>query len=476
MRDDGLFCRKAEYSREGFGPPHARKKCVKKYGKHNCEQQAIVWYPNCKPGYVSIGPLCRPRHTPDCRALGLKPGLDLSCAKRVIIGKPRTGVCRSGEEKDAGLCYKACRPGYDGVGPVCWSGAPRGWVNCGMGAAKESFTCGHVVFDQVSSVGQMAMFVSSLGSSAAANEGANAATNATRLAELKRKYAQLKEEYEKVKPTIDKLNKAKKAGGAASNTVQLVSEDTATPEDIARVAAQIAAIVDPTGAASTVAAYTYPKCSEYGLQQKAMSPSAPKQPAQPHQAPPPPPTTPGYPRGPAAPEQHQYRPAPTARSSEQQCYDMVQGHVAWDRAGHRGWSPNNLRMLCQGATHPQRRIACFESRIGAGENWSRAINECKNPSAPRPQPHNAPTGVVRAAPAHPQYRPAPPARNPEQQCYDMVQGHVAWDRAGHRSWSPNNLRMLCQGATHPQRRIACFESRIRAGENWSRATNECRNK
>jgi hypothetical protein len=30
------------------------------------------------------------------------------------------GVCKSGEEKQAGLCYKACDPSYHGVGPVCW--------------------------------------------------------------------------------------------------------------------------------------------------------------------------------------------------------------------------------------------------------------------------------------------------------------------------------------------------------------------
>ncbi len=31
--------------------------------------------------------------------------------------------CPSGKEKDGGLCYDLCAPGYDGVGPVCWLGS-----------------------------------------------------------------------------------------------------------------------------------------------------------------------------------------------------------------------------------------------------------------------------------------------------------------------------------------------------------------
>lgn len=34
-----------------------------------------------------------------------------------------------------------------------------------------------------------------------------------------------------------------------------------TPEDIARVAAQIAALLDPTGVSGVISAYTYPLCS-----------------------------------------------------------------------------------------------------------------------------------------------------------------------------------------------------------------------
>lgn len=51
---------------------------------------------------------------------------------------------------------------------------------------------------------------------------------------------------------------------AGKSTAELLKADSnnITPEDMVRVAAQIAALVDPTGVADVVGAYTYPKCSK----------------------------------------------------------------------------------------------------------------------------------------------------------------------------------------------------------------------
>jgi hypothetical protein len=57
-------------------------------------------------------------------------------------------------EYDAGLCYERCRPGYKGVGPVCWAESknvgvgkpvglnpcPEGWVNDGL-TCREPIRC-----------------------------------------------------------------------------------------------------------------------------------------------------------------------------------------------------------------------------------------------------------------------------------------------------------------------------------------------
>ena len=78
--------------------------------------------------------------------------MDLSCYKYIKIGTPHSPDCAPGKENNAGLCYKACNAGYYGVGPVCWAEAPKGWVGCGMGAAKSSKICAEQIVSQVSAV------------------------------------------------------------------------------------------------------------------------------------------------------------------------------------------------------------------------------------------------------------------------------------------------------------------------------------
>ena len=276
MDDQGLFCRRSEYGRgagyawqpqEMFGEPGMKERCEKDHRKGNCEQYLAMWYPKCKPGYSAVGCcICRPA-VPNCKALGLEPGLDLSCAKKVRIGSPKTGVCGSGQEMDAGLCYQECDSGFDGVGPVCWARKPAGWVDCGMGAAKDDATCAQIVFDQVSSVGQMAIFVGTLGTSSAGTAAAGGVKSATRLARMKKDYEAMKKAWNAVKNTPAVRNAIQAAETAdvikQGYDISQEAEDATTEEDMARVAAMIAAVVDPTGVASTVAAYTYPTCSKY---------------------------------------------------------------------------------------------------------------------------------------------------------------------------------------------------------------------
>jgi hypothetical protein len=282
MRDDGLFCRAAEYGR-GAGYPwkigdppfnydHALHRCEGDHGRGNCEKSGLIYYPKCKPGDSQVGCcICRPA-TPDCGKLGLNPGIDLSCAKKIVIGDPVTGVCAAGEQADAGLCYPACKPGFKGVGPVCWGGAPPGWVECGMGAAKDEKTCASIVFNQVASVGKLAMTIASLGESSAVTSAANAPAKASRLAQLKETYAKMKAAYEAAKKEYPALQKAeqsfqKTAQGASKDKKFAMALNDAsegvTEEDLVRAAAQIASIVDSSGVSSTIEAYTYPKCSKY---------------------------------------------------------------------------------------------------------------------------------------------------------------------------------------------------------------------
>lgn len=275
MRDDGLFCRAAEYGR-GAGYPWkfgdkplsldaARRRCAAA-NPQGCEKHGEIIYPKCRPGYSAFGCcICRP-NKPNCAALGLNPGVDLSCAKKVTIGNPVTGSC-PGQDKDAGLCYPKCRPGYSGVGPVCWGQPPTGWVNCGMGAARNSKACASVVLGQVASVGQLAITVASLGSSTALTAGMSAPEKASRLAKLRQQYSALSVQFELLRKNNQMVQNsldAFRVANAGRNGYMIIKEgqEAVTEEDMVRMAAQIAAILDPSGVASTVAAYTYPKCSQ----------------------------------------------------------------------------------------------------------------------------------------------------------------------------------------------------------------------
>jgi len=96
--------------------------------------------------------------------------------------------CDEGLENDAGLCYTACGNSSSGVGPVCWSNSPTNWVDCGMGAAVTSQVCADTIFDQVTSVANLALNIASFG----AGKAVKVARDATKVAELKKMFENLK--------------------------------------------------------------------------------------------------------------------------------------------------------------------------------------------------------------------------------------------------------------------------------------------
>jgi len=129
---------------------------------------------------------------PRLPCFGFNGGIDLSCAKKLIIGAPSGGDCATGFQYDAGLCYPNCKAGYTGVGPVCWGDAPTGWVGCGMGAAKDAKTCKEAIVSQLQTVGQLAMNIYTLGASTSLTAAKNAAIGATKISTLTKKLAELK--------------------------------------------------------------------------------------------------------------------------------------------------------------------------------------------------------------------------------------------------------------------------------------------
>ena len=95
------------------------------------------------------------------------------------------------------------------------------------------------------------------------------AAKASRLAKLRQQYSALSVKFDLLRKNdrgvqlaLDTL-RISNVGAHALITMQ-TGVNAATEEDMIRFAAQIAALLDPSGVANTVAAYTYPKCSKLG--------------------------------------------------------------------------------------------------------------------------------------------------------------------------------------------------------------------
>jgi hypothetical protein len=137
-------------------------RCEADYGRGNCEMSGLIAYPKWKCGYSPFGCcICHPT-PPNCRAIGTNGGIDLSCAKKIILGDPIRMSCASGKQYDAYLC-SPCQDKFDGIGLFCWSTPPASWVDCGSGSAKDDNECATVVTDQILSVGMRALTIASLG-------------------------------------------------------------------------------------------------------------------------------------------------------------------------------------------------------------------------------------------------------------------------------------------------------------------------
>jgi hypothetical protein len=210
MRNDGLFCRKTGYDR---GVGRIKRACENKFGQGNCQKQAALWYQKCRPGFKGVATMCRPEKKPDCRKLGLKPSgiAPLSCAKVIKIGKPRTGICGPGQDKNSGLCYRRCKPGFRGVGPVCWGATPPGWVNCGAAAAKTKKDCGTTIVNMFAGVGEAVLSLATMGGYGAVDKATDAVELAVDAGKAAKKGKKAKFWSRQLTKMQGKLKKAKRA-------------------------------------------------------------------------------------------------------------------------------------------------------------------------------------------------------------------------------------------------------------------------
>lgn len=115
------------------------------------EEQMGICYPACRAGYAGVGPVCwegcKSGYTDDgalCRLplrVRAKGSYGRGAGEAMKPGggflgffKPSEWHCPGNTEQSGALCYPRCRPGYKGVGPVCWGA-------CGAGEVDDGALC-----------------------------------------------------------------------------------------------------------------------------------------------------------------------------------------------------------------------------------------------------------------------------------------------------------------------------------------------
>jgi len=196
FRDDGAFCAKPKpYGRgagyawkfgdKAFSLNGARKRCERAHPQ-GCEKYGQIIYPKCKEGFHAAGCcICSPNCPRGQTDIGV------SCAKKSYgrgVGKPLS-TCPTGQDKDALLCYRQCKSGYYGVGPVCWQRCPSGRTDCGAGCAISTKSCVTDTAKMVVSPLILAVNIATLGSSSAATTAASSASKFAKISQTMKKIA-----------------------------------------------------------------------------------------------------------------------------------------------------------------------------------------------------------------------------------------------------------------------------------------------
>ena len=161
------------------------------------------------------------------------------------------------------------------------------------------------------------------------------------------------------------------------------------------------------------------------------------------------------------------------------CEIALQGRIAWDYSGDKSWAPQNVDKLCRGgnAAEPAR---CFEQAMFGGVDWGggtrwkweNALELCAGS-----QNHERTLGCLRRTLGQgmdwrgslESCRAGGRGLNPPD-CAAALQGRIAWDYSGDKSWSPQNTDKLCRGgfADEPAR---CFERAMFKNVNWGGGTH-----
>lgn len=293
FRDHGMLCHKGNHGR-GFGEAHCGwyrwsaaglgEPATRRQLLGNAKTKLVCGGPECrKRGLDSCGAFCYP-HCPSshprkigCNLCGVScsgyagGSVPPSCMKKVKFSPGlQSPTCPDNKEYDAGLCYHSCRPGYRGVGPVCWGQPPvvngRRWVNCGFGAANSDAACAEVITSQILGPLEMVAFVATAGTSSLATIGPKSTARMTsKLANTFKssKVKMIKDAGNSLKKSVRKELDDMDPQDAVDfydkvDTLTRIQSET----EAVQAAAELAAMVDTTGVSSTIAAFSWDTCDK----------------------------------------------------------------------------------------------------------------------------------------------------------------------------------------------------------------------
>lgn len=136
---------------------------------------------------------------------------------------------------------------------------------------------------------------------------------------------------------------------------------------------------------------------------------------------------------------------------ERECYNAFQGKIAFDRTGNNVWNNLTLQNFCKGTTNPIATASCFDQQIRLYNNWEQAIQTCKAVTSQS-------TVLL------------------EKNCFNGIQGKIAFDKAGSTNWGANYVQQLCKGTSNPTATIICFDRQIQeTNTKWQQAIGYCKN-
>lgn len=209
------------------------------------EYDAGLCYKPCKSGYKGVGPVCWDFPRSYGRGVGTIPK-----------------SCQDSKQYDAGLCYPHCRDTYYGVGPVCWKQCTGSTpVNCGAACGSSAGACGRAIFNMVKSVLVMIKDMAKLilTSGISASEIAVSKRAALQSAfDLAKTF--ISKGYSKAAYVTFMTKEADKIGTKLNLATLDMLFEKASIKDLIRLELEIIAQTDPTGIANVILAFLQDNC------------------------------------------------------------------------------------------------------------------------------------------------------------------------------------------------------------------------